>query len=176
MKAFIRMMCEYSRWANARLMEDCSALSAEQLSRDFGSEFGSVHRTLDHALLMDRLWLARLSGSELPRSSTGQTLTSTFRDLQEQRLFTDQDLIAFTEALTEASLANPVRYRLEEGRTELVQPLVSALLHVFNSQSQYRAQAHCFLHMLKQSPQTLDMLDFQQQTGLGGLTFSEPNG
>lgn len=41
---------EYNRWANPRVLDAASRLTAEAFSRDLGSSFPSVRETLAHIL------------------------------------------------------------------------------------------------------------------------------
>ena len=42
---------DYSAWANQRLLDVCSALTAEEMDRDLGASHGGVIRTLRHMRL-----------------------------------------------------------------------------------------------------------------------------
>ena len=54
--------CSYNRWANARLYGAALDLSDQAYRLTVGVFFGSLHGTLNHLLLTDRLWLKRLTG------------------------------------------------------------------------------------------------------------------
>ena len=49
----------YNRLANEKLYAACAGLSGAEYRRDLGAFFGSVHGTLTHLLLGDRIWMAR---------------------------------------------------------------------------------------------------------------------
>ena len=57
-----RQLAAYNRWANARLYSAALALSEQAYRLHIGVSFGSLHGTLNHLLLTDRLWLKRLTG------------------------------------------------------------------------------------------------------------------
>ena len=46
----IRLLYEYDRWANNRILRAVSALSAEQFTRELGGSFHSVRDTLVHII------------------------------------------------------------------------------------------------------------------------------
>lgn len=171
MRSFVRMMMEYNRWANTRLLADCDKVDATGFQTDFGVEYRSIHGTLDHALQLDRIWLARFSHQREPCSETGTLKTLDFGDLAEQRQYTDEDLTCFTEHVTEIQLTQCIRFKTSWNPIEFHQPLGSAFFHVFHHQGHYRAQAQALLQMLGQEPQALDFLHFQQQTGLGAIAM-----
>jgi uncharacterized damage-inducible protein DinB len=54
----IQLLYEYDRWANNRVLQAVSALSAEQFTRDLGGSFRSVRDTLVHIIGGEWVWLA----------------------------------------------------------------------------------------------------------------------
>jgi uncharacterized damage-inducible protein DinB len=54
----IQLLYEYDRWANDRVLEAASALSAEEFTRDLGGSFRSVRDTLLHIISGEWGWLA----------------------------------------------------------------------------------------------------------------------
>src|SRR5262245_6897568 len=62
MKAHLQRLAAYNRWANSRFYEAAFALSETDYRRDVGAFFKSMHGTLNHLLLTDRICLKRLTG------------------------------------------------------------------------------------------------------------------
>jgi uncharacterized damage-inducible protein DinB len=56
-------MCRYNAWMNERLYEASGQLADEERKRNVGAFFGSIHGTLNHLLLVDRIWMGRFTGS-----------------------------------------------------------------------------------------------------------------
>jgi uncharacterized damage-inducible protein DinB len=54
----IRLLYEYDRWANNRVLQVASALSTEQFTCDLGGSFRSVRNTLVHIIGGEWGWLA----------------------------------------------------------------------------------------------------------------------
>jgi uncharacterized damage-inducible protein DinB len=54
----IRLLYEYDRWANNRILRAVSALTPEQFTRDLGGSFRSVRDTLVHIIGGEWGWLA----------------------------------------------------------------------------------------------------------------------
>ena len=54
-----RFLARYKCWFNQRLYEACEKLSDEERQRDRGAFFHSIHLTLTHLVLADKLWLQR---------------------------------------------------------------------------------------------------------------------
>ncbi|OZB83163.1 MAG: hypothetical protein B7X28_02580, partial [Halothiobacillus sp. 13-55-253] len=59
---------EYNQRMNRQLYSVCGALSLDLLNQDLGAFFHSITGTLNHLLLVDRLWLARMQGQSYPVS------------------------------------------------------------------------------------------------------------
>ena len=64
-----RRMARYNAAANERLYDACALLDDGARKADRGAFFRSVHGTLNHLMVGDRIWLARLRGGSAP--STG---------------------------------------------------------------------------------------------------------
>ncbi len=171
MRSFVKMMMEYNRWANERLLADCGKVDATGFHTNFGVEHHSIHGTLDHALQVDRIWLARFNNQNEPCSASETLLTLNFSELAEQRRHADEDLTSFTDYITEIQLTQCIRFKTDWTPVELHQPLGSAFFHVFHHQGHYRAQAQALVQMLGLETQALDFLHFQQHTGLGAVAM-----
>ena len=61
-KRIFQQLAAYNRWANARLYAAALDLSDQAYRLHIGVFFSSVHGTLNHVLLTDRIWLKRLTG------------------------------------------------------------------------------------------------------------------
>ena len=63
MRNIFQAMAAYNRWANARIHAAALALPDEACRRDVGVFFHSLHGTLNHLMVGDRIWLSRFTGS-----------------------------------------------------------------------------------------------------------------
>lgn len=61
-KARYSTLAAYNAWANRRLYAASDLLSPEQYKENRGAFFGSVHGTLNHLLVADRVWMRRFTG------------------------------------------------------------------------------------------------------------------
>jgi uncharacterized damage-inducible protein DinB len=160
-----RMFAGYNRWANERLYAATARLTPEALAEDRGAFFGSLLGTLNHLLVTDRLWLARLEG-ESPRGTPLQAiLHHDLAALQAARQAEDQRLIGYVGALEEARLAAPLVYATTSGAAQS-QPLHQVLAHLFNHQTHHRGQAHHLVGLAlgREGTPVLDLLAFQRAT------------
>src|SRR6267154_1817907 len=53
----IQLLYEFDRWANNRVLQAASTLSAEEFTRDLGGSFRSVRDTLVHIVRCEEGWL-----------------------------------------------------------------------------------------------------------------------
>ncbi len=66
-------LARYHAWANEVLFTELDKLSDAQRRQDQGLFFRSIHHTVDHLLLVNRVWMGRL---------TGQPVVPDFRTIQ----------------------------------------------------------------------------------------------
>ena len=62
MYAHFKRLAGYNRWANERLYDCAAALTDADRKQDRGALFGSIHNTLNHILVGDRIWMNRFTG------------------------------------------------------------------------------------------------------------------
>jgi uncharacterized damage-inducible protein DinB len=151
-------MATYNAWANARLYRMAQQLSDEQYRRNVSAYFKSLHGTLNHLLVADRVWLWRLTGAGVSPTRLDAILFDDLAALSEARRAEDERLVSFTESLTDAQLEATIEYRTFDGRSEQ-QKLRAVLAHLFNHQTHHRGQAHAILTVLGvKEPESLDVL------------------
>ena len=64
-----RMFAGYNVWCNERLYAAAATLSEADYHADRGAFFKSMHGTLNHLLVGDRIWMRRFTGvGALPKS------------------------------------------------------------------------------------------------------------
>ncbi len=157
-----RQLAAYNRWANARLYAAALALSERAYRLHIGVSFGSLHGTLNHLLLTDRLWLKRLTGEGDHPNHLDAILYEDRAELTRARIAEDDRLIAVVEKYDEKALASLHSYKTTSGMPQS-QILSEILLHLFNHQTHYRGQAHaCLSIMTGGEPPSLDLLVFQR--------------
>ena len=157
-----QQLAAYNSWANARLYEAALALPEELYRADVGVFFRSLHGTLNHLLLTDRLWLTRLTGIGEQPKRLDQILFEDRLELTRARLAEDARLIAVVDGYDEATLVRLHAYQTTSGKPQ-EQPIADILLHLFNHQTHHRGHAHaCLSITTKQEPPPLDLLMFQR--------------
>jgi uncharacterized damage-inducible protein DinB len=145
-----------------RLFGAALKLPDDAYRRPTGVFFGSLHGTLNHLLLADRIWLKRLTGTGEHPDRLNAILFENRRELLRARIAEDARLSDVVANYSEADLAKPVSYQTTSGKP-YSQPLQDILLHLFNHQTHHRGQAHACCSILTGSePPTLDLLAFQR--------------
>jgi len=152
------MMASYNRWMNERLFGLCATLSDRDRKRDVGAFFRSVHGTLNHILLGDRLWLGRFSGHPFIVNSLDQELCSEFAELRGEREITDQEIALWAESLTSERLADPLTYVSFTNPAKRTYPLWVSVVHFFNHQTHHRGQLTTLFSQLGLDPGVTDLI------------------
>lgn len=165
MRRHFQMFADYNRWANALVYEACAELTDEEYRADQGAFFGSAHRTLNHLLCADRIWLKRVTGSGEAPTALDTILHEDFAALGEARIAEDQRIIDWIDTLDEGKLAASFTYSPVSSPTVITQPLGPVLAHVFNHQTHHRGQVHMILTSLGRPSVVLDLVYFLRGDG-----------
>ena len=166
-----RQLADYNHWANCRLYEAALAMSDEQYRRPIGVFFGSLHGTLNHLPLTDRVWLKRLTGEGEHPNRLDAILFEDRRELARARMAEDERLKRVIDGYTDEDLGKTKSYQTMAG-TPKQQPLRDILLHLFNHQAHHRGQAHaCCSIVTGAEPPSLDLLLFHRGVPAPTLTI-----
>lgn len=158
-----KMMALYNAWANTRLYEAAAAIDAEAYHAPRGAYFGSLHRTLNHILVGDRIWMRRFTGEGDAPTRLDAVLYDEIVRLRAAREQEDAQIVSFIEGLEEVVLGGLFTYRTITNPTDITQPLSPALAHFFNHQTHHRGQAHCLLTQITGDAPSLDLIVFQRE-------------
>jgi uncharacterized damage-inducible protein DinB len=169
MKAYFEQRAAHNRWANARLYEAALSLNDADYRRDLGAFFKSMHGTLNHLLLTDRLWLKRLTGEGEHPNQLNAIIYEDRRALALARADEDDRIIAYVATLDDSMIEGLQKYANTSGK-EFEQKRRDILAHLFNHQTHHRGQAHTILSICtgKEPPQ-LDLLLMQRGTAAPDL-------
>ena len=169
MKAHFSMFARYNRWANERLYAAARTLPDADYRADRGAFFGSLHRTLNHLVVTDRVWMRRFTGSGPIQTKLDEILFDDLDALEAERRAEDGRIIAFVDDLDDDDIAGTFSYRTIVNPQDITQPLAPALAHFFNHQTHHRGQAHCLVTEIagNDAMPSLDLIMFQRSTGIG---------
>jgi uncharacterized damage-inducible protein DinB len=166
-----QMFAGYNAWCNERLYDAAARLSEAEYRANRGAFFKSVHGTLNHLLVGDRIWMRRFAGKgELPKSLDA-ILFEDFAGLRAARRAQDAAISAYVGSLSDDDLKKTIRYRAFSNPADIEQVIAPALDHFFNHQTHHRGQAHALLSPIigNDATPSFDLIFYQRETGQGGL-------
>lgn len=171
MKARYQMFAGYNAWCNERLYTAAATLSDADYRADRGAFFKSMHGTLNHILVADRIWMRRFTGvGEVP-PSLDAILFDDLESLKAARQSQDTLISRYIARLSDDDLNGILRYRTVTNPRSIEQALAPALDHFFNHQTHHRGQAHALLSSVigNDATPSFDLLLYQRETGQGSI-------
>jgi uncharacterized damage-inducible protein DinB len=132
------VLAAYNQQVNQQFYTACATLNDAELKQDRGAFFKSIYGTLNHLLLVDRLWLGGFTENSIAFSSLDEELYADFAEMRTERERTDADIIAWADTLETAKLEAPFNERLTF-------PTWVAVTHFFNHQTHHRGQLSTLL-------------------------------
>ena len=152
-----RFLARYNRWINQRLYQACETLTDEERKRERGAFFGSIHHTLTHLVLADKIWLQRFAAQDtasvalspaLLARPDGSDYTSDLHpdwlDLKRTREALDAAMEGWLADMPPQFLLSTMRYTNTKG-VPRAHPAWQAMTHFFNHQTHHRGQATTLL-------------------------------
>ena len=147
-----RFLARYNRWMNQRLYAACEVLSDEQRKADRGAFFKSIHHSLTHLVLADKMWLSRFARQGLvfvalqpgllamPEGSDyTSNLHPDWADLKQTRDALDAAVVQWLAEMHPEFLAITMHYSNTKGVARN-HPAWQAMTHFFNHQTHHRGQ------------------------------------
>ena len=161
------MMARYNAWANSRLYAEARSLSVETYPKNVCAFFGSLHGTLNHLLVTDRIWMRRFTGEGEHPAQLNAIMFDDLPSLQVAREAEDGRIFQYVEGLSEEEIGQDFSYSTTKALPQRF-PLRDLLAHWFNHQTHHRGQAHCILTVLGvPEPKPLDLLAMYRKVPLG---------
>ncbi|HET7400848.1 MAG TPA: DinB family protein [Usitatibacter sp.] len=155
---YARTMARYNRWMNERLYECASRVPEAERKRDMGAFFKSIHGTLNHLLLGDRVWMGRFVGPAFVPKSLADELYADFAELRRERAKTDAAIEAWAATLTDERLRGELAYTSIVSPQPRRIPMALAVTHFFNHQAHHRGQLTTLLMQQGIDPGVTDLM------------------
>jgi uncharacterized damage-inducible protein DinB len=165
------LMAQYNTLMNRGIFDTCASLTDEERKRDLHAFFGSIHRTLNHLLLTDRMQMGRFVGADRMRSlddagrvieirSLDQELYEDFTTLRREREKTDAMIEAWTASneITDELLERDMIYDAMSAPGRYRVPMWIAVTHFFNHQTHHRGQITTLLNQLGRDAGVTDLM------------------
>jgi len=144
MVEYFQLLARYNTVANDRVYAACAALDDAQYRRDSAASFGSIHRTLNHIMVGDRIWMGRFEGVASGITRLDALLYDDLPALAEARRREDRRIEEYTARLTAETVASTLHYTNMAGR-QFDDSMAMLLGHMFNHQTHHRGQIHVML-------------------------------
>lgn len=138
-KAYFETLSRYHRWAYGRLYDEVDRLPEGQYFASRKLFFDSIHGTLNHLLLVERLWMGRLTGNPVEFNGLDDELIKAAVPLRDAIFEQCDAWDDYIERLDASALEQDVEYRNTRGDV-LAFPLGLLLAHVFNHATHHRGQ------------------------------------
>ena len=163
-------VCRLERLVQRAALSAASNLVTDEDYRaDRGAFFTSVHGTLNHLLVGDRIWMRRFTGvGEMP-PSLDAILYDDFEALRAARRSEDVLIGRYIDGLQRGRSTRLSCYRTVVNPQTIEQALAPALDHFFNHQTHHRGQAHALLSSIigNDATPSFDLIIYQRETGVG---------
>jgi uncharacterized damage-inducible protein DinB len=104
LKQHFDTFARYNAWANARLFNAATLLSDTDYRADRGAFFRSVHGTLNHLLVTDRVWMFRFTGEGDAPDRLDAILFEQLELLHRAREVEDARIVRYVTGLEVASI------------------------------------------------------------------------
>ena len=155
------LLAKFNAWANTRLHAAAASLPASEVARDRGAFFGSIHRTLNHLIVADQIWLKRLRQCALdhgfdvsslsdavldldPGHGLGEPVYDDWAALRAKRRQLDDAMVLWLAAMPVSFPGCTMRYANSKG-VQRQHPAWQAMSHCFNHQTHHRGQVTTLL-------------------------------
>ncbi len=152
-----RTMAAYNRWANGLLYGACRMVGDAERRWDRGAFFGSIHNTLNHILVGDRIWLGRIEGLDVSDLALDAVLFHDFDELEAARRVEDDRLDRVLADVDDDRMAGVLRYANQSGEAQQM-AMRLVWTHLFNHQTHHRGQTHAMLSQAGIDPPPLDLI------------------
>lgn len=168
---YFRELARYHAWATARLIDThLRALTPDELRRDAGLFFGSVHGTLNHLLVAERIWQARVMEGQSPALALNAKLHEDGDTLLAELEAAARRWGDWMDGAGLDALPAELHYRRHNGEAVRV-PLAPALGHIFNHGTHHRGQITAALTALGHAGPELDWIYLLQQQAREAATL-----
>ncbi|MBD2387638.1 DinB family protein [Cylindrospermum sp. FACHB-282] len=151
-----QMLARYNSLANRRLYEVCALLTDAERKQIRPAFFKSIHGTLNHLIIVDRIWMGRFAGQEMPWAGVDAILYDDYDELRRARVLEDEFIEAFIAGLDRDFLVGTITYENVKG-TIYTDPVNLLVAHFFNHQTHHRGQIHDMLCQTEIDPPVLDL-------------------
>jgi uncharacterized damage-inducible protein DinB len=168
----IQLLYEFDRWANSRVLQAASTLSAEAFTHDLGGSFRSVRDTLVHIVCSERTWLTCWK-EPAPSSKFITEMWARHEVVFDPKGFPDFAAVQSTWAEVEREQIEFVNRATDESLRRMIPvretriSLGHLMQHLANHSSYHRGQVALMMRQLAAEPLATDFAMFLMEGGRG---------
>ena len=145
---------EYNEWANDRLLDVASGLSADEFGAGRGASFDSILSLFAHVVRAQAFWLRRWRRDDTRGSTLGDEGEISLVKVSAAFGVSHAGIREYVAGLTGERLDEPLDYH--DRRGEWSRPLWQLMTHVVNHGTYHRGEIAMMLTVAGHSPGDLD--------------------
>jgi uncharacterized damage-inducible protein DinB len=158
------MLTRYNTWANQLIFDAVAALPEGEATKPRDSLFKNMVHTLNHNYVIDLIWQAHLEGREHDFTARNTPGHPPLEELRTKQQVIDDWYIAWSDAQTEATLAQAVHFTLIGGNRG-VMTRGEILLHIVNHTTYHRGFVADLMYQVPGArPPTTDLPVYLRET------------
>lgn len=151
-----RTLARYNAWANKLIFDAAAGLPDGEAIKPRQSIFKNMVHTLNHNYVIDRIFQAHLEGCEHGYTARNTPDHPPLAELWHAQQEIDGWYIAWSDALTDAALAETVHFTFVGGGQGAM-TRGEILLHITNHTTYHRGFVADFFHLVPTRPPTTDL-------------------
>lgn len=159
-KSYFVVLSDYQQWANDRLFAALGGIDRATLQSPQGLFFDTIHHTVDHLMLVNRLWLARLRGENL-EVDFRQLSYPDWDQLIEATQRQAEELTLWLESRPEIWYDSQLAYLSSNGGARSMW-IRDALTHMMNHQTHHRGQISAVITRLGATTPEMDYVYYKR--------------
>lgn len=160
-KSYFVVLSDYQQWANDRLFAALGRIDHALLQSPQGLFFGSIHHTVDHIMLVNRLWLGRLR-SEIPQVDFQEVTYPDWDQLIEATQRQAEELTLWLETCAEDWFDGHLDYVSSAGEARSMW-MRDVLTHMMNHQTHHRGQISAVITRLGGAAPEMDYVYYKRE-------------
>jgi uncharacterized damage-inducible protein DinB len=159
-----RMLTRYNTWANHLIFDALAALPEGEATKPRATLFKNMVHTLNHNYVIDLIWQAHLEGREHGFTARNTPGHPPLGELRAKQQVIDDWYTAWSDAQTEATLAQHVHFTLVGGNRG-VMTRGEILLHIVNHTTYHRGFVADLMYQVPGArPPTTDLPVYLRET------------
>ncbi len=151
-----RVLTRYNAWANKLIFDAVADLPAGEAVKPRPGAFRNMVHTLNHILVIDRIFQAHLEGREHGYTARNTADHPPLAELWRAQQEIDAWYIGRYDSMSEAELASQVRFTFVGGG-EGVMSRAEILVHLVNHTTYHRGNVASAIYQVPAKPPTTDL-------------------